>query len=52
MNRQGYIKIIAALVNLLVTIMVEAGKVPYQSAVKVGENIMKAATGGTGQNKQ
>ncbi len=52
MNRQGYIKIIAALVNLLVTIMVEAGKVPYQSAVKVGESVMKAVTGGTGQNKQ
>jgi hypothetical protein len=52
MNRQGYIKIMAALINLLVTIMVEAGKVPYQTAVKVGQNVMKAVTGGTGENKQ
>ena len=40
-----------ALVNLIVVIMVEAGKVPFAAAQKVGENILKAATGGSGQNK-
>lgn len=49
MNRQGYIRIMKAVVNLIVVIMVEAGKVPLESASKVGENIMKALTGGTGE---
>ena len=39
----------AALINLIVVIMIEAGKVPAQTAAKVGENIMKATTGGTGK---
>lgn len=50
MNRQGYIKIIGALVNLLVTIMVEAGKVPMNSAKQVGDAVMKATTG-SGEKK-
>lgn len=41
-----------ALVNLIVVIMVEAGKVPVNSATKVGQNILKAVTGGTGTNKK
>ena len=45
MNRQGYIRIMSAAVNLIVVIMVEAGKVPLDSAKKVGENILKAVTG-------
>lgn len=49
MNRQGYIRIMQALCNLIMVIMVEAGKVPLDSARKVSENIMKAITGGTGQ---
>jgi len=51
MNKAGYIRIMSALVNLLVVIMVEAGKVPLQTAFKVGENVMKAVTGGTGEKK-
>ena len=45
MNRQGYINIMKAVVNLIIVIMVEAGKVDIASAKKVGENIMKALTG-------
>ena len=45
MNRQGYINIMKAVVNLIVVIMIEAGKVPIESAKKVGENILKAITG-------
>lgn len=41
-----------ALVNLLVVIMVEAGKVPLASANKIGSNVLKAVTGGTGENKK
>jgi hypothetical protein len=52
MNRQGYIRVMRALVNLIVVIMVEAGKVPISSATQVGENILKAITGGTGENKK
>ena len=51
MGKQGYIKIMGALVNLMVTIMVEAGKVPMASAKKVGENVMKAITGGGSEKK-
>ena len=40
-----------ALINLLVVIMVEGGKVPLESAQKVGENVLKAVTGGSGKNK-
>ena len=46
MNRTGYIRIMSAAVNLIVVIMVEAGKVPMANAQKVGENILKALTGG------
>jgi hypothetical protein len=52
MNKQGYTRIMQALVNLIVVIMTEAGSVPLESAKKVGQNIMKAITGGTGENKQ
>jgi len=52
MNRQSYIKIMQALVNLMMVLMTEAGKVPAASAKTVGENVMKAITGGTGENKQ
>lgn len=45
MSREGYIKIMTALVNLMVTIMVEVGKVPMESAKKVGSAVMKAITG-------
>lgn len=51
MNRQGYIKIMGAVCNLIMVIMIEAGKVPAASAQKVSENIMKALTGGTGEKK-
>ena len=37
----------SALVNLMVTIMVEAGKVPLASAKQIGEAVLKAATGGS-----
>ena len=52
MNRQGYIRVMSAVCNLIVVIMCEAGKVPLQNAQKVGDNIMKAVTGGTGENKK
>lgn len=51
MNKAGYVKIMQALVNLLVVIMVEAGKVPLSSATKIGSNILGAVTGGT-ENKK
>lgn len=51
MDKQGYVKVMQAVVNLIVVLMVEAGKVPLNSAKKVGENIMKAVTGGTGEKK-
>lgn len=38
-----------AAINLIVVIMVEAGKVPLDSAKKIGQNILKAVTGGTGE---
>jgi hypothetical protein len=49
MNKTGYFKIMQAAVNLIVVIMVEAGKVPFASAKKVGDNILKAVTGGTSE---
>jgi hypothetical protein len=52
MNKAGYVKIMQALVNLLVVIMVEAGKVPLASATKIGSNILNAVTGGTVENKK
>ena len=52
MNRKSYIRIIEAVINLIVVIMVEAGRVPIENAMKVGENIFKALTGGSGHNKQ
>jgi hypothetical protein len=52
MNKAGYVKIMVALVNLLVVIMVEAGRVPLASATKIGENILKAIAGGTSENKK
>jgi hypothetical protein len=45
MNRKNYIKIIMAIIKLLVTVMVEAGRVPIDSATKVGDNVLKAITG-------
>lgn len=51
MNRQGYIKVMQALVNLMVVLMTEAGKVPAAAAKTVGENVMKAVTGGGGEKK-
>jgi hypothetical protein len=47
MNKGGYIRIMQAAVNLIIVIMVEAGKVPMESARKVGDNILKALGGGT-----
>lgn len=35
----------SALVNLMMTIMIEAGKVPVDSAKSVGNAVMKAITG-------
>ena len=49
MNRQGYIKVMEALVSLMVIFMIEAGKVPVMSAKTIGENVLKAITGGTGE---
>ena len=51
MNRQSYIRIMQALVNLMVVLMTEAGKVPADTAKTVGANVMKAVTGGTGDKK-
>jgi hypothetical protein len=52
MNRSGYVKIMSALIRLMVTIMVEAGKVPIASAEKVGANVMKAITGRSEDDKK
>lgn len=49
MDKAGYVKIMQAAINLIVVIMVEAGKVPLDSAKKIGQNILKAVTGGTGE---
>ena len=51
MNSKGYFKIMEAAVNLIIVIMVEAGRVPYDSAKKVGENIYKAVTGSSMDKK-
>ena len=45
MNRQGYIKIMQAVANLIIVIMTEAGKVPLESAKKVANAFMQAVTG-------
>lgn len=45
MNRQGYVKIIRALSNLLFVIMVEAGKVPVDSAKNFIGNFLKTLLG-------
>lgn len=50
MNRKSYVRIIKALVDLLIVIMVEAGRVPFENAARIGTSIMKAVTGGTGEN--
>lgn len=46
MTREGYIRIMRALVSLMITIMVEVGRVPLKSAKTVGENVLKAVIGG------
>jgi|694.fasta_scaffold72074_7 hypothetical protein len=51
MNRQGYIKIMQAVANLIIVIMTEAGKVPVDSARKVGDAFMQAVTGKPGEKK-
>lgn len=40
-----------ALVNLLVVIMVEAGRVPVENAMRVGQNVLKAVTGKTSKKE-
>lgn len=52
MDRKGYIRVMKAIVNLIVVIMIEVGKVPIESAQKIGQNIMKATTGETGKDKE
>ena len=47
MNRKSYLKIVKALVELLVVIMTEIGRVPVANAYKVGSNVMKAIVGET-----
>ena len=39
-----------ALVNLIIVVMVEAGRVPLKSAMTIGQFIMQKTTGGTGEN--
>jgi len=51
MDRKGYVRVMQAITNLIVILMVEVGNVPIDSAKKVGENILKAITGGTGEKK-
>lgn len=45
MNREGYIRIMRALANLIIVIMQEAGKVSLDSAKRVADAFMKATTG-------
>ena len=45
--RESYIRVMIAVVNLMVTIMIEFGKVPLKSAHGVGKNVLKAITGRT-----
>jgi len=45
--RDSYVKIMIALINLMVVIMVEIGKVPINSAKLIGNNVFKAITGKT-----
>ena len=40
-----------AVVKLLVVVMVEAGKVPLKNAMKIGENVFRAITGGAAHDK-
>ena len=49
MNRKSYLKIIEALVNLMYVIIVEAGRVPVNTAITMCKSIIKALTGGTGK---
>jgi hypothetical protein len=45
MNRQGYIKIMRAVAHLIIVIMQEAGRVPFESARKVADAFLSATTG-------
>ena len=45
MNREGYIKIMKAVAHLIIVIMQEAGKVPFQSAKKIASSFLSATTG-------
>lgn len=49
MNRAGYLRIMKAVIDLLAVIMIEAGRVPAESAQRVTMNIWKAITGGAKQ---
>ena len=45
MNSQGYIKIMFALAKLIMVIMIEAGKVPIETARKIASALLQASTG-------
>ena len=47
MNREGYIRIMRAIANLIVVVMQEAGKVPLKSAQKVADAFLRATVGKT-----
>lgn len=51
MNKESYFKIMVALTNLMVVIMVEGGRVTLKTAQQVGHNVLKATTGRTLQDK-
>jgi hypothetical protein len=52
MNSKGYFNIMKALANLLAVIMVEAGKVPVDSATKIANNVLKAVAGKSDEKQQ
>ncbi len=47
MNKNSYLKIMQAIVNLMIVIMIEAGGVARENASKIGENVLRAITGGS-----
>ncbi len=49
MNRQGYIKIMKAVANLIIVIMTEAGRVPLESAKKVANAFLQVVIGSAGK---
>jgi hypothetical protein len=45
MNREGYIRIMRAVANLIIVIMQEAGRVPLKAAQRIADAFLRATVG-------